>query len=106
MICGNVNGTSGMVIAIIAILALLAFASMLLTTPSRIISISNRYDAWLSGRITPIALILKPRLWLQSQLERRGVAVWVVRAWGALIGVLGLLLLALLLISIFNPCTR
>jgi hypothetical protein len=106
MICGNVSGISGMVVAAIAILVLLYFASMLLTTPTRVISISNRYDAWLSGRITPLAFILKPRLWLQSHLERLGVAVWIVRAWGVVIAALGLLLLALLLISIFNPCAR
>jgi hypothetical protein len=95
-----------MIVAPIAILALLSLASVLLTIPTRIISISNRYDAWLSGRITPLAFILKPRFWLQSHLERLGIAVWIVRAWGAVVGVLGLLLLALLLISLFNPCPQ
>jgi hypothetical protein len=53
-----------------------------------------------------LALVLKPRLWLQSHLERLGVATWIVRVWGAVVGIVGLLLLALLLISIFNPCAQ
>ena len=104
MICGTVSGASGMVIAIIAIAGFLTLAWMMIATPTTFISFSNRYDAWLSTKIKFVKFILRPLLWLQSSLERLGIAPGVVRVWGAVVGLLGLFLLVLLLISVFNPC--
>jgi hypothetical protein len=48
---------------------------------------------------------LWPGHWLESRLERLGMAEAVVRAWGVVFGLVGLSLLAFLLIVVVNPCS-
>ena len=103
-ICGTLDGASGLATAIVAVIGFLAVAWVLIRTPTRAMSFSARSDAWLSNKIGVMKLLLWPRHWLESRLERSGVAQAVVRAWGVVFGLIGLSLLAVLLVAVVNPC--
>ena len=104
MIFGTVNGVSGLSIGIVAVGIFSTVAWVLIATPNKVIAFSQRYDTWLTTKIPLLAVILWPLHRFESQLTTLGVGAWIVRAWGIVAGLLAAFLLAVLLISLINPC--
>jgi len=104
VICGTVNGVSGLSIGIVAVGIFSTVAWVLIATPNKVIAFSQRYDTWLTTKIPLLAVILWPWHRVESQLTTLGVGAWIVRAWGIVAGLLAAFLLAGLLISLINPC--
>jgi len=105
MLCGTLSGLSGMVVGVAAVVSLLALSFVLLRSPQVFLSFSHRYDTWLSSKVKVLGLVLWPRHRLESWLEQLGAATLIVRAWGVVVGLVGLFLLGGLAISMMRPCS-
>ena len=76
----------------------------LIATPIKVMAFRQRYDTWLTTKIPLLAVILRPWHRVESQLTTLGAGAWIVRAWGIVAGLLAAFLLAVLLVSLINPC--
>ena len=104
MICGAVNGLSGLSIGIVAVAIFSTVAWVLITTPTKVMTFRQRYDTWLTTKVPLFGVILWPWHRFESRLTTLVVGAWIIRAWGIVAGLLAAFLLALLLISLINPC--
>lgn len=105
IMCGTLNGGLAAVVATVATIGFLGLGFVMIYAPARIMSYSNRYDAWLSKKVPGARFIMWPRVWFETWLDRLGLSPWIIRAWGVVLGSLGLFLLGALLVSVFNPCS-
>ena len=106
MICGTVNGVSGLSIGIVAVAIFSTLAWVMIKTPTKVIAFRQRYDTWLTAKIPVLGIILSPQHRLESRLTRLGAGASVVRAGGVVAGLLAVFLLVLLLIALINPCPQ
>lgn len=104
MICGKINGLSGLLTGLVGVAIFFALSFILLRFPRAVVAFTRRHDDWLGSKVKFLRLVLWPRHWLESRLEHLGVAPLVVRGWGVVTGLVGLILLSLLAISVVRPC--
>ena len=72
MICGTVNGVSGLSIGIVAVAIFSTVAWILIATPIKVMAFRQRYDTWLTTKIPLLAVILRPWHRVESQLTTLG----------------------------------
>ena len=104
MICGTLSGPTGLAIGIVAVAGFLVLSFILLRSPKTFLSFSHRYDAWWSSKVRVLKLVWWPRHWLESRLDQLGMAPTIIRAWGLVLGLVGLCLLGGLAITVVRPC--